>query len=191
MKIFMFIIAFILISSCESYLSKQDYLVWLRDADNGYYTEFKDDEFLISAYRVPSKLKALNELNSKTSIHNLDSIASTYDELQYFQLVLTSPDGGNYLDYISGDQGEYFVKQSHLENDFKNEISLVCGNDTVLPYSYIPERTYGLRPETIVNLGFLVDYKSKAEIYIHSEELNLKGIRLLFLSKDQPQLKLN
>lgn len=191
MKNLLFAFTIIFICSCESHLSKQNYISWLHESDNGYYTKVQEGGFLISALRLPSKLKALNEMKGKTSIHNLDSIARTYDELQYFQLILSTQDGTDYLDYISTDQNEYFIKQNHLEFDFKDEILLVCGTDTLAPYSYIPERTYGLRPETIINLGFLVDFNSKAEIYIHSEELNLKGIRLLFLSKELPKLKLD
>lgn len=136
-------------------LSKDEYIAWIRDTDNGLHQTEKIDDLTFSVFYKPLDYVVLQELASaRTSIDSFQTFTEQYEGLQYFTLSIKSDRSQDILKHNIRNDQDYYNRIDYFSFRMQSDIQLIEGNDTLACRIFHYERTYQVAPYTNFVLAF-------------------------------------
>lgn len=188
---FLLIISLVLsFSSCSNELSKNEYLKYLQDPENGLVKIVEINNIQIKCEYKPSDYVVLNQLSkqleTEKTITNTKDLLSEADDFITFYIKLSSTKENDFLktDLLNKDQ--YYKRLNYYNSEIENDLILVQGKDTLQSnYTYL-ERNFGIGNESTLIVGFVKNKEKASEnfsLILNEQALNLGQIKFDFLSE--------
>lgn len=140
-------ILFSLLSCSSNNLTKQDYIDWVQNPDNGLIIHKEIGNF---GYELFYKPLPYQLLQSNTDLSYLDEHKNT----QHYTFKIESLDGLDVLKAGVKDDAEYNNRLFYLADYIQQDFSLIQGVDTLPCLFAHYERNYGLAPFAKITLAF-------------------------------------
>ena len=142
---FIFLVAIItLFASCQqhSFEDKQALLDYIKNPDNGYLQKKNVNGVDFSLLYRPTDLLVSQELSTKPSQKEIDSLRNKYSDYLYFNLSL-SKNGKELLSSVPKNQGEFGGMVNQLAFGMNRKIHLIANQrDTIPMLDYVYPRVY-------------------------------------------------
>lgn len=172
--------SFLLPGCSDSPKNLSEYAAWFKQEENGFVKARYINNLSFKVQYKPVDLMMVSEIkNSKErSTLNLDSLRATYGESKYFILQI-GPDqreerkSGDLIRNISADYAAYSDKVKYLSFYLKDQVTLICGKDTIPPDLYHYERSFELSPVQTFLFAFQSEeaLKGKDMTFVYQDEL--------------------
>jgi hypothetical protein len=186
-KIIFLVLLTALSSSCKkSFDTKEDFLEYIEDEDNGYSeTKFINGIKINLTYK-PTQLMVLQE-NSKGSDKINDSLKTKYENSIYF-ILSYSKDNKEILSTINDSRERFNNVQNELTFKMHENVSLTTeSRDTIPLVDYNFPRTYGMSRSTNLLFVFkrdkLIDSGSNVFFNLKDIGMNIGDLKFKFKTK--------
>lgn len=183
---FLFIIVSLTFLSCnqKAFNSKESFLEYLQDVENGYNQKEKINSVDFSLMYKPTDLIILHEVEVNNKI-NIDSLRNEYDKYLYFNLSISF----NNQELLKSTTKENYISLlNQLAFGMKDKIYLETRKKRIIPLlDYIYPRTYEMGNSTSILLLFendsLFENNDHIELVINDFGLNTGRIKFNIDSK--------
>lgn len=137
----------ILLTSCSSDLSKQEYVNWVQDPDNGLIIRKEIGDFAFELFYKPISFQVLQAWEDLSSLDE-------YKDTQHYTFKIESLKGLDVLKDGALDDMEYNNRLFYLSDYIQKDFRLIEAGDTLPCLFAHYERSYGLAPFAKVTLAF-------------------------------------
>jgi hypothetical protein len=181
-KKWLFVLSVLLLISCKkTFKSREDYIAYIKDEDNGYSQTKEVNGFKVNLTYKPTELMFDD---TKMSNEKMDSLKKSYEKVIYFVLSY-SKDNKEVLSTISSSRADFNNIQNMLTFRMKEKITLTTeNNDTIPMLDYNFARTYGMSRASTMLLVFerskLLKNKDKLEFNISDIGLGIGDLTFRF-----------
>ncbi len=156
MKHLICLIILICLTSCNENIfeSKEDFLNYLNDPDNGYFQNKNINGFNVSLTYRPTDLLVHQEIGTSMDYSKIEKLRAKYKDYMYFTLGLSS-NGKELLNTLPGNKNEYGDLLNQLVFGMNEKIHLYTSQkDTIQMLDYILPRLYGMSKSNSLLLIF-------------------------------------
>ena len=175
----------ILLSSCQSTLSPQEYSQQVRSYDAGLHKKREIAGVVVDVQYKPAEYIVLNEYRGKIpSAATLKSRLTELGDLEYYTVKLGTSSRQDILKVNLNSEEEYYDKQYYLSFGLQQDISLVTKSGKVVPCElYHYEKAYDMGPDKTIVLAFERQHEDRT-LEINSPLLGVGTIKLNFKQSD-------
>lgn len=173
-----------ILSSCHSSLTKDDYIRWVEDYDNGLHVKKTEGDFDFEVQYQPTSYVALQR--------NLSAAENLNDSLQHFILTIIPKDGQDFIDYNIQDTAEKQKRLYYFSYLFQNDIHLEESGETIPCALFHFERQSDLKKERKFVLAFEESKQKPSDVIlvINSEQFGTLPVRLKITRENIPALRI-
>jgi hypothetical protein len=159
-------------------LSKDDYISWIKDVNNGLYQREKIDELEFSVLYKPLPYVVLQELiSSEAPLDSFNAYRQLYEGFQYFTFTIRSLESPDILKHGLTDAQEYTGRVDYFSFRMQPDLQLVDGTDTLACRIFHYERTYQVAPYTHFLIAFEnSDNSNSDKTLVYHDQVFGKGI---------------
>jgi len=149
----------------ETLLPPDDYIKWIKTADNGLFVSKEVGDITYSIQYEPLEYVALRNLKTKSvSKEQLKNETDRLSDLQYYTLKISTSKGTDILKYGAEGQYEFNQRIDYYSFRMQSDLKLVEESDTLPCVLFHFERTYGISPYSCFVLAFELTVGEKAGV---------------------------
>ena len=187
----------LLMVACKSELTPEEMVHFVKQMDNGLQKSVAINGVQVEALLKPvDYIVALEERTNRIHAKTYSKTKAELEGLEYYQLKLSTP-GFEDKDITTFKNQEGISQGNmtyYLSYEIKNHIKLATTTDTLRPVMCHFERSYGVRPDRILELAFERpdDQKADRTLILNSKTIAPEAFEITFKAEDinnVPQLK--
>lgn len=153
-----------------------DFVKWVENPANGFRVSKNTQEFVYTLqYQPIAYLVAREKRSNSLSKALLEQETDARKDLQYFNFRIALADGsssGSLLKHNLHDPAEFEQRVAYFSSAMQNDLSLVCGKDTLPCLLFHFERIYDVAPYTNFLLGFQLGTEERQDLqFIYDDKI--------------------
>lgn len=142
---------------CNNSLNKKDYIVWIRDYENGLHRKVTSHNMIFDVQYKPIDYIISLENLSQFKDFSLNSRRKDLGGMIYFTLKISNNKAKDiFKDNLHSDQ-EYYERLYYYSFQFKNDLSLNIKGKKIPCTAFHFEKSYNMTPDKTFLLGFEKD----------------------------------
>ncbi len=179
--------------SCNSSLTKDEYIHWVKDVDNGLHVIAEQSDLIIELQYQPADYLLLQRNYVSKDFHKTnDSILAEIDNMQHYLLTIRTKSNTPIENFNVTNQDQKQRKLYYLSYLFQHDISLRDNDDTHPCVLYHFEKPADLSYSRTFVLGFENSNQNSTEatVTIVSEHFGSLPINIKVSKANIPKLKI-